>query len=131
MTLAAVTDRKPVTVTLGVSVTFTPAEIIESAAADGVKLSLSAAGTVKACGDNTAVNRWLPTIRKHKPGILAALRASVNASGMTAKDERAIRAWLANIEETDTNEIQSVLEECRADPGALTYFLGRAAEVPR
>jgi hypothetical protein len=50
---------------------------------------------------------------------------------MTAKDARAIRAWLAHIEETDPEEIQSVLNECRADPGALVYFLGRAAEVPR
>ena len=50
---------------------------------------------------------------------------------MTADNEKAIRAWLAHIEETDPLEIQSVLSECRQDPGALQYYLGRAAEITR
>ena len=48
---------------------------------------------------------------------------------MTATDEKAIRAWLAHIEETDPLEIQSLLDECQRDPEARLYFLGRAAEV--
>lgn len=47
----------------------TPAAIIREAAADGVSLELSQAGTVKATGDQAAVSRWLPILR----AILAAL----------------------------------------------------------
>jgi hypothetical protein len=51
----------------------TPAAIIREAAADGVSLALSPAGTIKATGDQAAVNRWLPVLREYKPAILAAL----------------------------------------------------------
>ncbi len=51
-----------------------PAAIIKEATADGVNFSLSPTGTIKATGEQTAVNRWLPIIRDNKPGILAALR---------------------------------------------------------
>jgi hypothetical protein len=47
--------------------------IIQKAAADGVSLTLSPAGTIKAAGDQKAVNRWLPALREHKPALLAAL----------------------------------------------------------
>jgi hypothetical protein len=50
---------------------------------------------------------------------------------MTAREGKAIRRWLAHIEETDPVEIQSVLDECRREPEALRYYLGRAAEVSR
>ena len=56
----------------------TPAVIIEQAAADGVRLALSPAGTIKATGNGDAVNRWLPLIREHKPGVLAALQEAAN-----------------------------------------------------
>jgi hypothetical protein len=54
-----------------------PAAIIQQAAADGVKLALSPAGTIKAAGEGAAVNRWLPVIREHKPAIVAALANSL------------------------------------------------------
>jgi hypothetical protein len=47
--------------------------IIQKAAADGVILTLSPAGTIKATGDQEALNRWLPALREHKPALLAAL----------------------------------------------------------
>jgi hypothetical protein len=50
----------------------TPAAIIREAA-DGVSLALSPPGTIKAVGDQVALNRWLPVLREHKPAILAAL----------------------------------------------------------
>jgi hypothetical protein len=56
------------------------AAIIREATAGGVNLALTSAGTLKATGEAEAVNRWLPTIRQHKPGILAALRAAANKS---------------------------------------------------
>jgi hypothetical protein len=54
----------------------TPAAIIRGAAADGVSLILSPAGTIKAAGDQEAVDRWLPVVRENKPGIVVALASS-------------------------------------------------------
>ena len=51
----------------------TPATIIQQAAADGVMLALTPAGTIKASGDGAAVNRWLSRIREQKPAIVATL----------------------------------------------------------
>jgi hypothetical protein len=51
----------------------TPAAIIREAAAEGESLALSSAGTIKATGDQAAVNRWLPLLREHKTAILTAL----------------------------------------------------------
>jgi hypothetical protein len=62
----------------------TTAAIIREAAADGVSLALSSAGTIKATGDQVAVNRWLPVLREHKPAILAAL-AHPDLSGLSPK----------------------------------------------
>lgn len=54
----------------------TPVAIIREAQADGVRLALSATGTIKATGDAAAVNRWLAAIREHKAEIVEALKAS-------------------------------------------------------
>ena len=51
----------------------TPVEIIEQATADGVNLALSPTGTITATGDQSAVDKWLPTIRDNKPSILCEL----------------------------------------------------------
>ena len=66
-----------------------PSAIIQQAAADGVSLILSPAGTIKATGDGAAVNRWLPVIREHKPGILAELRAANDTAHDTLPDPAA------------------------------------------
>lgn len=50
------------------------AEIIEKVARDGVILTLSPVGTITATGDEPAVDRWLPTIRDNKSGILRELQ---------------------------------------------------------
>jgi hypothetical protein len=50
-----------------------PTEIIEQATVEGVILALSPAGTITATGDQSAVDRWLPTIRNNKPSILCEL----------------------------------------------------------
>ena len=49
------------------------ATLIARAAAEGVILDLTPAGTLKATGATTTVDRWLPVIRQHKEAILAAL----------------------------------------------------------
>jgi hypothetical protein len=51
----------------------TPATIIREAQSDGVSLTLSPAGTIKATGDGATANRWLPLIREHKAEIIGLL----------------------------------------------------------
>ena len=50
------------------------AEMIEQAAVDGVVLALSQTGTIKATGDQFAVDKWLPTFRDYKLAILCELQ---------------------------------------------------------
>ena len=52
----------------------TPVEIIEQATVEGLTLSLSPAGTITAIGAQSAVDKWLPTIRDNKPSILCELQ---------------------------------------------------------
>lgn len=49
---------------------------------------------------------------------------------MTMKEEAALRAWLADIEETDPYIIAEVLDKCPADSKSRRYFLQQAKEVP-
>jgi hypothetical protein len=63
--------------------------------------------------------------------VAVANPTAAKTAPLTVEEETAIRAWQAHIEETDPGEIQSVLDECRADSGALAYYLSRAEEVPR
>ena len=49
---------------------------------------------------------------------------------LSAEEESSIRAWLAHIEETDTDIIAELLNKCCADSHARRYFLQRAEEVP-
>lgn len=52
----------------------TPATIIREAQAEGVRLSLSPAGTIKASGRKAALSQWLPV-----PGEIQALIDNVMA----------------------------------------------------
>jgi hypothetical protein len=50
---------------------------------------------------------------------------------LTAREETAIRAWLALIGETDPATIAEVIDRCQRDAAARDYFAGRAAaELP-
>jgi|GEM_PF-1112965 len=90
-----------------------PATIIEQATADGVNLALSPAGTIKATGDHVAVNRWLPSIREQKPGIVAALREADNDPiKPTPADER----------------IEKMIAKLESDPG-LRYAMETHTEI--
>lgn len=51
----------------------TPETIIQACAEDGVKLTLSPAGTVKASGDQVWIDAWLPILRENKAAIVAEL----------------------------------------------------------
>jgi hypothetical protein len=51
-----------------------PAEIIERASEEGVRLALSSSGHISAKGDPLLIERWLPTIRGSKAAIIAELQ---------------------------------------------------------
>ena len=51
-----------------------PAEIIERATEEGVLLALSSSGSISAKGDQSAIDRWLPTIKQSKTAIIAELQ---------------------------------------------------------
>ena len=53
-------------------------QVLEEAAADGVELSVTPSGTVKARGSQDAVKRWVPILREHKSELLAALTRAAN-----------------------------------------------------
>ena len=61
----------------------TPATIIQKIRAEGVTLSLSPSGTIKATGDGVAVNRWLGAIREHKAGLVDALKVGAGDTAST------------------------------------------------
>lgn len=93
-----------------------PMAIIQQAASDGVNLTLTLAGTIKATGEDVTLARWLPIIREHKPSILLALHQAANCAGITLADERSIRAWLTHIGEIYTDIIAEVLDKCQNNP---------------
>ncbi|MBN8436953.1 MAG: hypothetical protein J0L95_02740 [Candidatus Accumulibacter sp.] len=67
----------------------TAADVLRDSAVDGVTLSLSAAGTIKATGEKSAVARWLATIKENKVDIIALL-----SEGASKKPCRAASHWL-------------------------------------
>jgi len=80
-----------------------PATIIREAMADGLTLALSPAGTIKATGDASAVSRWLPILKAHKPGILAALQEAANDSRRDTAT--ASRWWLLHFDAREPLEV--------------------------
>ena len=87
----------------------TPTAIIEQATADGVHLSVSTAGTIKATGDRATVDRWIPHVREHKLGIIAALIE--RASNPATAHER----WLVTYRDRRTVEVVCCPDATRAD----------------
>ena len=114
----------------------TPATIIQQAAADGVSLILSPAGTIKATGTGDAVTRWLPLIREHKPGIVAALQEAANDPLPDPAMEVRRRHVLAMLAERPDIRY-AVLTDTQSDPEAVILALairGRATcelRIPR
>lgn len=109
-----------------------PAAILEKSAADGVILSLSASGTLKANGDQEKVNKWLPVIRDHKPALIALLAGNSMKAGRAANFAEAeeLRQLVAAIYQDDTEADRTeALHFALADPGdALTCYRAIALE---
>lgn len=80
----------------------TPAAILEKSAADGVILSLSASGTLKANGDQDQVDKWLPVIRENKPALIALLSDSPQRRAGSHVQAGELRKLIAAIYQDDT-----------------------------
>ncbi len=100
----------------------TPAAIIKDAMADGVNLALSPAGTIKATGEGAAVNRWLPVIREHKTGIVAALQEAANDPLPDPAAEARRQRVLAMLAERPDIRY-AVITDTQADPEAVLLTL--------
>jgi hypothetical protein len=77
----------------------TPATIIREAQADGVNLTLSPTGTIKATGEGVAVNRWLAVIRDRKAEIIDVLKVG---AGETATGSR---CWMLHYPDRNPAEV--------------------------
>ena len=90
----------------------TPSAIVQKAIADGVKLWLSPAGTIKVAGNGPAVERWLPVIRERKPEIMAAL-AKESFDFSAPADPEAIEERACIIAEACRMDYVRALQEAR------------------
>jgi hypothetical protein len=109
----------------------TPSTVIRDATADGLVLTVSSNGKLKATGVTEAVNRWIPIIREHKAAIIKLLTSPFRqpSQPMPKCDLARIRAWLAHIEEFDPATIAHVLDQCKRDSEARDYFMQQAALI--
>ncbi|WP_132538633.1 hypothetical protein [Plasticicumulans lactativorans] len=71
------------------------------------------------------------SIGSHGSAAVAGFHEADVAVPMTARDESAIRSWLAQIGETDATIIVEVLERCCTDADARRYFTQRTAAPVR
>ena len=78
-------------------------------------------------GNTRALTRdQIEWMKKNKVEIMARLR---NLKPLDQSEEKAIRSWLAYIEETDMELINEVITRCERDMEARRYFLSRSDEV--
>jgi hypothetical protein len=97
-----------------------PTEIIRLANEAGVTLSLCRDGAIDIGGEVVAVNRWLPAIREHKPGIVAALQDAANDSlrNPAAVDRR--QRVLVMLNENPNIRRAVVVDNAHTDPVTVT-----------
>ncbi len=55
----------------------TPAKLIQDARSNGVLLTITPSGTLKAMGDKAVVGQWTPKIRLHRLALLETLRSDL------------------------------------------------------
>ena len=75
----------------------TAAAIVRKASEEGLNLTLTPAGNIKAVGEGQAVARWLPVLQRHKSEIVNLLR--VRPSDPLAKSQWSTEDWLALYDE--------------------------------
>lgn len=91
--------------------------LINDCQKSGVSLQFNE-GMLKLNGEPDKVKIAAIQLRPYKAELLKRFR-----------DDIAIRAWLAHIEETDLQIITDVIQQCHDDQEANEYFLNRAKEV--
>lgn len=99
-----------------------PAVIIREATADGLSLTLSPTGTLKATGDVSAVNRWLPILKAYKPEILVALKEAANDTPIPVDLENLI-CRAGTFWEYSPEDYEIVRDLARRDPDGLRLAL--------
>jgi hypothetical protein len=102
-----------------------PQKLIQEARADGVELALSAAGNIKAVGNDVAVGRWLPILRESKTELIGALRAvndSVYEDFPDPAEEARHHKVQAMLRESPTIKYAVVTDD-QADPDAVIVTL--------
>lgn len=77
------------------------AELISQAAEEGMILVLSPAGTIKATGIQSTVDKWLPVIRDNKPSILRELQSKCRRSKVLSLLEGKRFALFVDDDKTD------------------------------
>lgn len=98
------------------------AAILRETAAAGVSLSLSATGTIKAAGEQGAVTRWLPTIKKNKAGIVALLAEVANEKPFGAS------RWLIHF--SDRNPLEVAFSPAATHAEVLASYPSALAAEP-
>lgn len=94
--------------------------IIKEAISDGVNLALTERGTIKVSGEKSAVHRWTPIIKLHKPEIIEAL-AATDAPIPPDLEHLIVRAgafW-----EYSTDDYALIRDVARRDPDGLRLAL--------
>ena len=94
--------------------------ILRETAAAGVTLSLSSAGTIKAVGNQAAVDLWLPAIREHKTGIVALL----------AEGTAAAVSWLWLLHFADRNPLEVAFSPAATHAEVLDAYPAALAAEP-
>ena len=102
-----------------------PAEIIEGATTDGVRLSLSPSGGVSAKGAQPVIDRWLPMLRQNKSAIVSLLRPG--RDGWSAEDWQVFFDERAGILEFDGG-LPRAEAEARARECCVVEWLNRNPE---
>lgn len=100
----------------------TAATILRDSAADGVTLSLSSTGTIKATGEQAVVTRWLAAIRENKAGIVGLLSAGVKQEPFAAS------RWLVHFADGDALAVS--VSPAASNPEVLANYPGALAAEP-
>jgi hypothetical protein len=108
------------------------AELVRSARADGLSLTVSAAGAVKLSGSRSAVDRWAPAIASNKPDIVALLRreAAVQITNPAGQPETAsTHTTVATL--SDSNAVARSAAETKSAPVAPVPPIGASWPEPK
>lgn len=100
------------------------AELIKGATEDGVTLSLSPIGKIRALGKPSAVNRWLPVLQQRREDVAELLRQETRPTKTEAEAElRRLVKEVASFHGFTSEEEAEALRNALVDfEAALTCF---------